>query len=437
MTDTENRTDDKGRAMSALFPEVRFVKDAPEVRTAEGSDQKHITGYASVFEKLSRRLGNFKEIVSREAFTESRDAGFPDVVCRYNHRDDMVLGTTNAGTCKIALDERGLAYDVVPPETRKDVLELIERRDVAFSSFAFRCNEGGDEWGVTKWNEPLRTLHSVELIDVAPVMDPAYKDTSAAARSMTGAVESLARWVHAEPDEVRSMLEAGQAMKFFKRTDRTSAPRLDKQSAEQRQTEVVDDIATAVNTPATPKEEDRTTVEDSSVEERKVLSSAARKALPDSDFAYIEPGGTKVNGRTKPNKNRHYPIHDANHVRNALARIAQGKKFAAEAAPKVHAAAGKFGIGMHNPMERALLQICEQRMNEFLAAEEERALAAANAKTEQTEQTETAAEEGRSAEPKTLTAMEAMAKMAELRMSMVSELDLDVEDDATDESGTE
>jgi hypothetical protein len=40
---------------------------------------------------------------------------------------------------------------------------------------------------------------------------------------MTGAVESLAMWVDAEPAEVRSMLEAGQASRFFKRTDQ-SAP---------------------------------------------------------------------------------------------------------------------------------------------------------------------------------------------------------------------
>ena len=428
MTDTENRADDKGRAMNALFPEVRFVKDAPEVRMVEGSDQKHITGYASVFDKLSRRLGSFKEIVSREAFNESRDAGFPDVVCRYNHRDDMVLGTTNAGTCQIAIDERGLAYDVIPPRSREDVLELVQRRDVQFSSFAFRCaEEGGDEWGVTKWNEPLRTLHRVELIDVAPVMDPAYKDTSAAARSMQGAVESLARWVNGDPAEVRTLLEAGQAMKFFKRSDRTSAPRLDKESAEARQTEVVDDPATAVNT-VTSQEEDRTTVTDTTdVEERKVLSSAARKALPDNDFAYIEPGGAKVNGRTKPNKLRHYPIHDANHVRNALARIAQGKKFAAEAAPKVHAAAGKFGIGMHDPMERALLQLCEQRMNEFLAAQEEARTGEAtkpevNAKTD----------EARGDETKTFTPADMLAQLAEMRTRMVSEFDLDFEDESAE-----
>jgi hypothetical protein len=75
-----------------------------------------------------------------------------------------------------------------------------------------------------------------------------------------------------------------------------------------------------------------------------VLTSAGRDALPDSAFAYIEPGGNKVGGKTTPSSKRHYPIHDAAHVRNALARIAQGSRFGAEAKAKVLAAARRFGI---------------------------------------------------------------------------------------------
>ena len=64
-------------------------------------------------------------------------------------------------------------------------------------------------------------LVSVQLVDVAPVLDPAYPDSTAAARALNGAVESLANWVQAEPEEVRSRLGEGRAMTFFKRTDNT------------------------------------------------------------------------------------------------------------------------------------------------------------------------------------------------------------------------
>ncbi len=89
---------------------------------------------------------------------------------------------------------------------------------------------------------PDALLHRVSLLDVAPVLDPAYRDTSATARNMAGAVESLSSWVGAEPTEVRSMLEAGQAMRFFKRTDRPSLPKAEPEAAELR---MVDDIAVA------------------------------------------------------------------------------------------------------------------------------------------------------------------------------------------------
>lgn len=76
-----------------------------------------------------------------------------------------------------------------------------------------------------------------------------------------------------------------------------------------------------------------------------LLSSAGRDNLPDSDFAYIEPGGSKdADGKTTPRSLRHFPIQDAEHVRNALTRISQGDQFGKEALPKVKAAANRFGV---------------------------------------------------------------------------------------------
>jgi HK97 family phage prohead protease len=218
---------DTGRSFDSLYPEVRFLADVPEVRSIGDGQPPHITGYAAAFGKLSRRLGGFVERVMPTAFDEARSNGYPDVVCRYNHKDDMVLGTTAAGTLSLDIDERGLRYDVIPPNHRGDVMELVQRGDVRYSSFAFRCVNPGedDEWGATDYGFPMRSLHRVSLLDVAPVLDPAYRDTSAVARNMAGAVESLASWVDADPAEVRSMLEAGQASRFFKRTDRPAVPK--------------------------------------------------------------------------------------------------------------------------------------------------------------------------------------------------------------------
>lgn len=288
----------------------------PELRMA--GEAAHIVGYASVFDKLSRKLGGgFVEKVNQRAFSGSQGQGWPGVVCRYNHSDDWLLGTIQGNTLELRVDGSGLYYDVDVPQTRagQDVITLCKRGDVVSSSFAFRVPDGGDDWGVTPYGFPLRTLLDAELIDVAPVNTPAYPDATAAARSIDGAVESLARFADADPAEVRNLLDNGQAMKFFKRTDRPSAQRKESDNTEER-----------------PEMTAKTAAE-LDAEARDKLTYKARKALPKTAFAYVDDKGVG-----------HFPIHDASHVRNALARIAQGAQYGKEALPKVKAAAKRFGI---------------------------------------------------------------------------------------------
>ena len=74
------------------------------------------------------------------------------------------------------------------------------------------------------------------------------------------------------------------------------------------------------------------------------LSTADINDLPDSAFAYIEPGGEKdESGKTAPRSKRHFPVHDEAHVRNALSRAPQSP-FGDKAMPKIRAAAKHFGV---------------------------------------------------------------------------------------------
>ena len=80
------------------------------------------------------------------------------------------------------------------------------------------------------------------------------------------------------------------------------------------------------------------------VTQRAAMATADINDLPDSDFAYIEPGGTKdSSGRTVPRDKRHFPLHDAAHVRDALGRAPQSP-FGGKAMPKIKAAAKKYGV---------------------------------------------------------------------------------------------
>jgi len=78
--------------------------------------------------------------------------------------------------------------------------------------------------------------------------------------------------------------------------------------------------------------------------QRAEMTTQSINDLPDSAFAYIEPGGTKdSSGKTVPRSLRHFPVHDAAHTRNALARAPQSP-FGDKAMPKIREAAKKFGI---------------------------------------------------------------------------------------------
>ena len=90
------------------------------------------------------------------------------------------------------------------------------------------------------------------------------------------------------------------------------------------------------------------------------LNTAAINDLPDNAFAYIEPGGKVVDGKTEPRSLRHFPIHDAAHVRNALARAPQSP-FGPKAMPAIKRAAKKFGVDVAQkaPMSRKVPVIPE------------------------------------------------------------------------------
>lgn len=188
--------------------EFRACRGAVELRAAKSP--RTIGGYALKFNILSQNLGGFVERVAPTFLAKSEGDGWPGVMCRWNHDDAYLLGTTDAGTLRLLVDSIGLDYENDTPDTRGDVLELVARGDVRRSSFAFRTIE--DEWDLTPDGFPMRTLISGQLVDVAPVNTPAYLDTSSGLRS-------LAEAKSADLAEVRALAEAGELMRLFRRSD--------------------------------------------------------------------------------------------------------------------------------------------------------------------------------------------------------------------------
>ncbi|MDC0726569.1 HK97 family phage prohead protease [Phytobacter diazotrophicus] len=157
-----------------------------EVRAEQHGDQPaHIIGYGSVFNSRSEPLWGFREIIKPGAFD---DVLGDDVRGLFNHDPNFILGRSTSGTLAIAVDDKGLRYDITAPETptiRDLVLAPMQRGDINQSSFAFQVARGGDDWYEDEEGIVIREISKFSrLYDVSPVTYPAYQDADSGVRSM-------------------------------------------------------------------------------------------------------------------------------------------------------------------------------------------------------------------------------------------------------------
>lgn len=164
-----------------LTLEQRSTIGAVTLRGDAGA--RRLGGYALKYNTLSQNLGGYVERCAPGLVDKSLADGL-DVLCRYQHKSDYLLGRVASETLRLAGDNIGLDYDVDLPETdyARNIEALAGRGDVRYSSFAFRTLL--DEWGYTEQGFPLRTLLQIQLVDVAPVVEPAYLDTTSGLRSL-------------------------------------------------------------------------------------------------------------------------------------------------------------------------------------------------------------------------------------------------------------
>jgi HK97 family phage prohead protease len=158
--------------------EMRVLQAAGlEIRAASDTEPQKIVGYAVLWDQPSVPIwGMFTEKFARDAFTNHMS----DVYASWCHEDDVILGRTPS-TLVLTQDERGLKYEITPPTWASDQIETIERGDVRGSSFIFRTVR--EEWDESDPKMPVRTVLEAELLEVSPVVKPAYPQTSVGMRS--------------------------------------------------------------------------------------------------------------------------------------------------------------------------------------------------------------------------------------------------------------
>jgi len=156
----------------------------------EDDDAPILIGHAAVFNSLSEDLGGFRERIEPGAFARSLS---DDVRALFNHDTNFVLGRTTSDSLTLREDGKGLAIEIMPPQTaliRDLVMAPIERGDINQMSFGFRVRAGGSRFEEDDEGNIIRTLTDIELFEVSPVTFPAYPDTDIAAREFRSYIKS-------------------------------------------------------------------------------------------------------------------------------------------------------------------------------------------------------------------------------------------------------
>lgn len=170
--------------------EVRsFTAPQPFTVRTLANGQKQVSGYAIVFNSPSQDLGGFVEICSPGMLTRTlRDN--PQVLLLRDHKQELLLGNTTAGTLELRVDNIGCAFTVTLPSTAigDDTYENVKLQNLQGCSFGFNTIE--DSWAVDSDGNVVRTLLDIDLAEISICSFPAYTSTSVSARSRAAELRS-------------------------------------------------------------------------------------------------------------------------------------------------------------------------------------------------------------------------------------------------------
>lgn len=152
-----------------------------ETRATDG--KRTLVGYAAVWNSDTTIGDYFVERIAPGAFSKAIGG---DILALYDHDMGRVLGRTRSKTLRLSEDNHGLKVEIDVPDTSdgNDLWTLVGRGDVAGMSFSFRATK--QEWDESG-DMPHRTVLEAELYEVTATANPAYSDTTLAARSLEAA----------------------------------------------------------------------------------------------------------------------------------------------------------------------------------------------------------------------------------------------------------
>lgn len=159
---------------------------AIDLKSLKIKDGNTVTGYVALFDSPSRIMRRpdgqpFVEIIRAGAFTNTLSDGHA-VQALYSHVRTALLGSTSAGTLKIAQDDKGLFVEISLPETSdaNDLKALLSRGEQFGGSFSASVIQ--DRWSQSTIDLMQCELIELALNEVTVTAFPAYPETSVVLR---------------------------------------------------------------------------------------------------------------------------------------------------------------------------------------------------------------------------------------------------------------
>lgn len=146
-----------------------------------------VSGYVNKTGQLSNVLGvtkRFVEKITKGAFSKAIQNSKKDIDFLSDHDSSKFLASTRNQSLSLREDDQGLYMEatITPTSWGKDAYTLIESRIYQNMSFGFRVIK--DSWKQIESNLFERTIDELELFEVSVVKNPAYSQSTIAARSI-------------------------------------------------------------------------------------------------------------------------------------------------------------------------------------------------------------------------------------------------------------
>jgi HK97 family phage prohead protease/HK97 family phage major capsid protein len=146
-----------------------------------------VSGYVNKTGEYSEILGvtkRFKEKIAKGTFSRAIRNSAIDIDFLAEHNNKQILASTRNGSLELTEDEQGLfmSANITPTSWGRDYYELINSGILRNMSFGFRTIK--DSWRMIESNLYERTIEELELFEVSVVKNPAYSQSTIAARSI-------------------------------------------------------------------------------------------------------------------------------------------------------------------------------------------------------------------------------------------------------------